>query len=378
MKTSNNPLTTLALTMLIGVSHSFGQNAANTIQAQADTDAEIASSQPRPQPCTAQNGQRLINEGRYEQAIREFTCVIEASPTEVEGYRGRIEAALLLGRYSDALRDFGRIAAYVLPVHSDALDSLFAGYAARLAATPDNIPALTGVAFARWANFEYHQAIRVLNQLIEVQPNGVFGNLFRGSARLLQGVTRDKGVLDIERALALAPQSADVRFVVADAYTYGLIDPERAFEEAMLALNRGLDTPRVHAILATSYHAFGDEMSAAIHIKRHFDLVTTELLVTAPQAAGTSQALDLVPGRVYEIPVPVVAGETLSITTSSPDIWDTIALLLAPDGTPVVGSDDENAYFAAFDWVAEATGTYRLWVTSFESINTGELNVTRD
>ena len=44
----------------------------------------------------------------------------------------------------------------------------------------------------------------------------------------------------------------------------------------------------------------------------------------------------------------------------------------------VVGSDDENAYFAAFNWVAEATGTYRLRVTSFESINTGELNLTRD
>ena len=378
MKTSNNRLTTLELTMLIGVSYSFGQNAANTIQAQADTDAEIASSQLKSQPCTAQSGQRLINEGRYEQAIREFTCVIEASPTEVEGYRGRIEAALLLGRFSDALRDFGRITAYVLPVHPDALDSLFAGYAARLAAAPDNIPALTGAAFARWANFEYHQTIRVLNHLIEVQPNGVFGNLFRGSARLLQGVTRDKGVLDIERALALAPQSADVRFVVADAYTYGLINPERAFAEATLALEWGLDTPRVHAILATSYHTFGDELSAAFHIERHFDLVTTELLVTAPMATGTSQALNLVPGRVYEIPIPVVAGETLSIATSSPDFWDTIALLLAPDGTPVVGSDDENAYFAAFNWVAEATGTYRLRVTSFESINTGELNVIRD
>ena len=97
--------------------------------------------------------------------------------------------------------------------------------------------------------------------------------------------------MDIERALALAPVSADVRFIVADAYTYGLIDPERAFNEAMLALNRGLDTPRVHAILATSYHAFGDELSAALHIQRHFELVTTGLLVTAPMAVGNSLAI---------------------------------------------------------------------------------------
>ena len=41
----------------------------------------------------------------HRDAIREFTCVIEGQPTEVEGYRGRIEAELLLGRYSGTFRD---------------------------------------------------------------------------------------------------------------------------------------------------------------------------------------------------------------------------------------------------------------------------------
>jgi hypothetical protein len=41
-------------------------------------------------------GQAFIDEGRHERAIREFACVIAAQPTEVEGYRGRIEAELLL------------------------------------------------------------------------------------------------------------------------------------------------------------------------------------------------------------------------------------------------------------------------------------------
>ena len=74
----------------------------------------------------------------------------------------------------------------------------------------------------------------------------------------------------------------------------------------------------------------------------------------------------------------IIIGETISIATSSRDFYDSILVLLAPDGTPVVGSDDENAYSAAIDWVAEETGTYRMLVTSFESINTGELIVTRD
>jgi hypothetical protein len=328
--------------------------------------------------CTVEEGQRYIYEGRYEQAVREFSCIIENDPTGVEGYRGRIEAQVLLGRYSDALSDYGQVTAQVLPVHPDARNIILAGYAARLAAAPDDLPALMGASFARWSDFEYLHSIHLLNHLLEVEPNSVFGNLFRGSSRLLKGVTTQPGVADIERALALAPQSADVHFIVADAYTYGLSNPERAFAEATSALDGGLDTPRIHAILASSYFAFGDEQAAAIHLLRHFEFVTAELLTTAPLAADTSVTVNLIPGRTYEIPVSVVAGETLSITTSSHDYWDTIAVLLAPDGTPVTSSDDANAYFAAFDWVAKATGTYRLRVTFFESFNFGELLVTRD
>jgi len=327
--------------------------------------------------CTAQQGQSLIDAGRYDQAVRTFTCVIDAQPTEVEGYRGRIEAELLLGRYSDALGDYGRITAFVLPVHPDARDVIRAGYAARLADAPDDVRALTGASFERWSNFDYPQAIQLLNRLLSVRPNDVYGNLLRGSSRLLHHSNRTEGAADLERAIALAPASAHVRFVVADAYTYGEHDPRRAFAEANRALDWGLDTPRIRAILATCHQAFGDTAAAAREIETHLDLVTTELVPASPLAAGGSLALDLVPGRTFEIPIAVIAGETISIATSSRDFWDTIAVLLAPDGTPVVGSDDAKAYFAAFDWTAPATGTYRLRVSSFESINTGELDVTR-
>src|SRR5262249_23313771 len=65
----------------------------------------------------AEKGQRLINEGHYKAAVHVFTQLIEAQPTEVEGYRGRIEAQLLLGRYSDAVGDYARVTAYVEPAH---------------------------------------------------------------------------------------------------------------------------------------------------------------------------------------------------------------------------------------------------------------------
>jgi len=56
--------------------------------------------------CSLEQGQIYIDEGRYRDAIREFTWVIEGQPTEVEGYRGRIGAELLLGRYSGTFRDY--------------------------------------------------------------------------------------------------------------------------------------------------------------------------------------------------------------------------------------------------------------------------------
>ena len=96
-----------------------------------------------------------------------------------------------------------------------------------------------------------------------------------------------------------------------------------------------------------------------------------------PLAARSSLTLSFVPGRTYEVPLPVTAGETISIATSSHDYWDSIAVLLAPDWSPVIGSDDDAGYHAAFDYTAAATGTYRLRVGFFESVITGALTVTR-
>jgi hypothetical protein len=57
-------------------------------------------------------------------------------------------------------------------------------------------------------------------------------------------------------------------------------------------------------------------------------------------------------------------------------MWDTILLLVGPDGTPVLGSDDYKGYMAGFDWVAPADGTYHMRVSSFEAASTGVVVVT--
>lgn len=329
-------------------------------------------------PCTADQGQQLIDAGSYQAAIQVFTCVINLDPTAVEGYRGRIEAELMAGRFSDAVRDYARVTAFVEPVHPDAQQVIFAGYLARLAAAPDAIPALAGLSFGYWWDFNYPGAVQVLDHLLDVQPGNLFGNLFRGSSRLLKGTRRAEGVVDLETAIALAPSSPDVKFIVADAYTYGKEpDAQRAFNEAMGALAGGLNTPRIRAILAASYFAFGDIAAAAQQIKLHLDLVTTELVAAAPLAAGGSMSLPLAPGRTYEVPIVAAAGEQIEIVTSSKDFWDTILVLLTPDGTPIVGSDDYQLYYAGIKWTAPAAATYRLRVTSFEAVETGILLLDR-
>src|SRR5262249_15591822 len=154
--------------------------------------------------------------------------------------------------------------------------------------------------------------------------------------------------------------------------------PRRACDDATLASQWVLATRRIRGILASAYLAFGDQLAAAAQFKRHIDLVTTQLLPAPPLAAGASLTLDLAAGRTYEIPVAAVAGETISIMTSSHDFFDTILVLLAPDGTPVVGNDDYKKYFAGVEVVAGVTGAYRVRVTSFEGVNTGALVVTRN
>jgi tetratricopeptide (TPR) repeat protein len=330
--------------------------------------------------CSAAQGQQFLDAGDYKKAISEFTCLIDLDPTAIEGYRGRIEAELMTGRFSDAVRDYARgVNAFVVPVHPDAEQVIVDGYNARLAVAPNATPALAGLSFAYWWFFDYPTAIHVLDELLEVQPDNLYGNLFRGSTRLLHGQERSAGAADLERAIALAPSSPDVRAIVADAYTYGKMpDAQRAFDEATLALNGGLDTPRVHAILGASYLSFGDIAASAREIKTHIDQVTTELAASSPLAPRGSRTVGVVPGRTYEIPIVAAAGEMISILATSKDFFDTILVLLAPNGTPVVGGDDFKGYFAGFEWVAPAAGTYRLRVTSFEAASTGQITVSRN
>ena len=152
--------------------------------------------------------------------------------------------------------------AHVLPVQPDAATVMFAGYAARLAADPLNVPALTGASFGRWYFFQYAQATQLLNTLLSVSPDDVYGNLFRGSSGVLGG-SAVHGVPDLDRAIELAPQSPDVRFIVADAYSRSA-GSRRAFAEATPRLP-AVSTRRGCMALGSAWHAFGNQAFGMAH-----------------------------------------------------------------------------------------------------------------
>jgi len=186
--------------------------------------------------CSPESGQQMIDAGQYKKAINEFTCVIGLDPTAVEGYRGRIEAEIMLGKFSDAARDHARITAFVLPVHADAQQTIIAGYKARLDVAPNAIPALSGLSMAYWWFFDYPAALHVLDDLLAVDPNNLYGTLFRGSNRLLHGSSKVGGVADLDRAIALEPDDAHAYVMRADArYEDGFL------EEALADYDRGLE-----------------------------------------------------------------------------------------------------------------------------------------
>ncbi|MBK8258174.1 MAG: hypothetical protein IPK82_36595 [Polyangiaceae bacterium] len=329
---------------------------------------------------TLAKGQQRIDQGRYVEAVSIFSCVMQQNPLEVDAYRGRIEAQLLLGRYSDALRDYAQFSAYVWPQIPDAPDSIVAGYQTRLAQHPHNRAALIGASFAYWWLFDYEAAQPLLDTLVDVHPWSVYGHLFRGSNLLFLGTEGPEGHAELDAAISFAPFNPHVRFIVADAYTYAFPDAERALEEAEFALEAGLDTPRIHAILAAAYKSSGDEESAAFHLAEHIDIVASQIVSDSALNHGQARALALVPGRVFSVPVAVEEGETVTLRTASPsgEIGDTILVIEDANGQPVIGSDDFEGFFAGLDWAAPESGAYTIRVTSFEAIGTGELVISRD
>ncbi len=322
-------------------------------------------------------GQALLKAADYENAIADFTCAIEADKLNIGAYRGRIEALLLAGIYSEALRNYTEIAIHVIPETPNAVEQIIDAYRTTLDSDPENIILLTGYSFALWWVSDYEAALIEIEKILAVEPDNFYALMFHGSTSFFLE-DFETGERDFARVLELVPENADIHFVLADAYTYAVGDMEKALEHGLLASELGLDTARLNAILGTAYFYLGDEATAIPYFARHIERATVETIEQADLEKEQAITLNMIPGQTYRFLVEVAADETLKIsTTSDTDAVDTIMVLLAADGTLVTGNDDSVELNAGFEKVIEEVGIYTLLLSSFEGAGTGEVNIIR-
>lgn len=312
----------------------------------------------------------------YEAATAAFTCAIEAAPTAVDAYRGRIEAALLSRAYAAALDDYTNLLTDVYDSPDAVFEGIMEGYEVALDGTSDDTRTLTGYSYALWWYGDVESAIAVLDLMLAADPDNAYAATLRGSSYLfLEDV--EAAEADLAHALALDPENPDLYFMIADGYTYGTWNPEAAQEAALMANELGLDTPRLDAILGATYDAQGETELAAAAYARHIIGATENTIDSGALVAGT-QTLRFSPGDSYVWTIEAAAGDTIRITsTSEADGLDTIlAVMDTVTGTPVIGNDDTEGFNAGLDWTVPADGTYMLLLTTFEGAGTGEIEFT--
>ena len=257
----------------------------------------VAQAPAAPATCSAEQGQALIDAGQYEKAIRAFTCVIDAQPTGRRGLsrpdRGRAAPRPLLGRRA-------RLPSASRPSWSRCIRTPWprSSRATRLGWRPRRRTSARSRARASpsGGSSSTRRRSSLLDQLLRSAGRPVRERCSAARAASSRGATRagDRGPRTGDRARPPEPRRPLHRRRRVHVRTSR---PGARVRGGVLALDWGLDTPRVHAILAVSYDAFGDQAAAASAIQRSIALVTTDLVTASPLASGASSTLDLVPGR---------------------------------------------------------------------------------
>jgi tetratricopeptide (TPR) repeat protein len=328
----------------------------------------------------------LLTEGAYEDALIGFSCALEQNPLNLDAHRGLIEVLLLTGAYSDAMLAYAAIKVQVIPSISDAMQQILDYYETSLESQPDNIHLLTGYSFAEWYNFNPETAMLHLEHILELEPNNLYGLVVRGNNHFFMN-EQEAGEADFASALELVPESADVYFMMADGYLYGLGNLELALEAVSRAAELGLDTPRTDAIFATCYFYLGEIDRSLPYYASHIQRTTLETIEGESLNSGQEMTIYIMPGQSYLIPVEASTDETLIITVSSAILdtgemgvyneVDSIMLLLDPDGEIVTGNDDNEGLNAGFEYSVSEAGTYTLLLGTFEGAGLGEIVLSR-
>jgi SH3-like domain-containing protein len=188
------------------------------------------------------------------------------------------------------------------------------------------------------------------------------------------------------------------------------------FEEAIVAfdcaIELGVESAELYAVLGFAHHLVGeypeavanytrsieldDQLSVAYLNRAESNLIMNNIDETIPadflrwielEATDTINStldeilqngnLAFVEGTVYRLPFDGVAGQLFSVAALSDDLADPLIVLVAPDGTPLIGDDDSgvNLNSVIRNYTLPVSGEYTLVVSQAGAAGTGEFEL---
>lgn len=352
----------------------------------------------------AASGASAFSAGDYALALTSFGCAIAENPSNYELYADRMRAALLAGRYAQAVADANALRDFARPVFETELQAV----SFEISANPSDVGNLMVRALLFWADARDFDALADCEQILALDPNNAFAYLFRGSSNQYLG-DRLTPADDFADAIQLSGQSADVYALIGSTYAQ-TGDQNQAMMNLNQAIQRDPSNPRSHYFLgmvfldqnrypqaieyfttavsldpnyADAYYDRGraralanDSASAvadftqAITINPSYRLAYLSRAIVQETSGDTTASLadyiryvelnqiaqidgeplfsdlpviaDMDDGRVYHYPLVVEPGQTVTITAQSANNRsDPLLILLAPDGTPLAANDDQ-------------------------------------
>jgi tetratricopeptide (TPR) repeat protein len=188
------------------------------------------------------------------------------------------------------------------------------------------------------------------------------------------------------------------------------------FEEAIVAFDcaveLGVESAEIYAVLGLAHHLVGeypeavasytraieldDQLAPAYLNRAESNLLMNNIDETVPadflrwielEATDTiTSTLDeilqngnlaVVEGTVYRLTFDGVAGQLFSVAALSDDLADPLIVLVAPDGTPLIGNDDSgvNLNSVIRDYALTVSGEYTLVVSQAGAAGIGEFEL---
>lgn len=334
--------------------------------------------------------------GDYDKAIVDYTLFLLLNPTFSQGYFSRGLNYDLAGERNLAIQDLTRALDYTSPspeytasiyfnranlyLNQNDFNAALADLNASVEAYPEGADSRLVRARLLSLQQRYDDALDDYDTLIELQPDSAINYVERGFIRAQLGEI-NAALDDYTHAIELNPQ--DPQFYVERAMLYNVI---RNFDSALDDISSAIElNPRNSGfyLMRGSVNTVADNRVEAASDYLQWMLLNRTREFTASSAVTNDQAfvVEMRPGYMYSIPLMAMAGQEVSVTTSSlsQTPLDPLLVILDVNGEPLVADDDSagNLDAAITDYALPEEGEYTLIISHAAGIedNPGDIRV---